>query len=237
MQIIEWNCNMAFRRKAARILAFKPDLLIVPECECLERLEFPPSVPKPTQKIWVGENPAKGMGVFSFSDLEVTLHEHYDPTLRYVVPIKVSGSKCFNLLAIWAMGDENEQRKRYIGQVWSAVNRYESLLADSVLIGGDFNWNKVWDDSSDLCGNLMQTVEFLQSKGIISLYHAFFQETFGQESRPTFYMYRKASKPYHIDYFFASGDLANQLRSVEVGIHENWRTFSDHMPVIVTFEI
>jgi exodeoxyribonuclease-3 len=66
-------------------------------------------VPEPTYKIWVGENPAKGIGIFSYSDLEVTLHELYDPTLRYVVPIKVSGSKCFNLLAIWAMGSENER--------------------------------------------------------------------------------------------------------------------------------
>ncbi len=228
---------MAFRKKAARILASKPDLLIVPECECLERLEFPPSVPKPTSKIWVGENPAKGIGVFSYSDLEVTLHELYDPTLRYVVPIRVSGSQCFNLLAIWARGDENEPIKRYIGQVWLAVNRYESLLADSVLIGGDFNWNQIFDGSSDLYGNLMQIVEFLQSKGIISLYHAFFREAFGQESRPTFYLYRKASKPFHINYFFASRDLANQLRSVEVGTHEDWRIFSDHMPVMASFEI
>ena len=30
MKIITWNCNMAFRKKAALILKHKPDILIVP---------------------------------------------------------------------------------------------------------------------------------------------------------------------------------------------------------------
>lgn len=33
MKVITWNCNMAFRKKDANILSYKPDLLIVPECE------------------------------------------------------------------------------------------------------------------------------------------------------------------------------------------------------------
>jgi exodeoxyribonuclease-3 len=237
MRIVEWNCNMAFRKKATRILTFNPDLLIVPECECLERLKFPLSMPQPRYKIWIGDNHAKGIGIFSYSDLEITLHEAYDSSFRYVVPIKVNGSKRFNLLAIWAMNDENDQRRRYIGQVWLAAKRYESLLDDSILITGDFNWNQIWDGSPDLYGNLTQTVEFLQSKGIVSLYHTFFQEAFGQESRPTLYMYRKASRPYHIDYCFASADFVDKLQSVEVGSYADWQVVSDHMPVITTFKI
>jgi hypothetical protein len=228
---------MAFRKKAAKILALKPDLLIVPECESPERLKFSPSVPQPKQKIWIGDNPSKGMGIFSYSDFEVAIHELYDPAFRYVVPIKVIGSRCFNLLAVWAMNDENDKRRRYIGQVWLAVNKYESLLNETILIVGDFNWNKIWDGSLNVSGNFMQTVAFLRSKGIVSLYHTFFQEAFGQESRPTWYMYRKKSRPYHIDYCFGSMDLASKLQSVEVGIYKDWRTSSDHMPVIATFEI
>ncbi len=33
MKIITWNCNMAFRKKTDFILAHKPDILLVPECE------------------------------------------------------------------------------------------------------------------------------------------------------------------------------------------------------------
>ena len=228
---------MAFRKKAAQILALEPDLLIVPECECPERLEFAPSVQPPRDHLWIGDNPTKGIGIFSYSDLALTLHELYDPTLRYVIPIKVSGRMHFNLLAIWAMDDKEDFGRNYIGQVWLAVNQYEALLDNSVLIVGDFNWNTIWDHSSrDLYGNLTQTVEFLTSKGVISLYHSFFREEFGQETCPTLYMYRWSNKPYHVDYLFASMDFVNRLQSVEIGVYEDWKRLSDHMPVIATFE-
>lgn len=33
MKVVTWNCNQAFRKKYENILSYKPDLLIVPECE------------------------------------------------------------------------------------------------------------------------------------------------------------------------------------------------------------
>lgn len=40
MKIIEWNCQGAFRRKNDKILLLQPDILIIPECENKDRLEF-----------------------------------------------------------------------------------------------------------------------------------------------------------------------------------------------------
>ena len=40
MRIITWNCNMAFRKKASCILPLDPDLLVIPECECPDKLKF-----------------------------------------------------------------------------------------------------------------------------------------------------------------------------------------------------
>lgn len=48
MRIITWNCNMAFRKKADFVLTYKPDILIVPECEYPENLVFPIKTPKQT---------------------------------------------------------------------------------------------------------------------------------------------------------------------------------------------
>jgi exodeoxyribonuclease-3 len=61
MKIITWNCNMAFRNKAALILTHKPDILVVPECEHPEKLSFPPGTPKPTDLLWFGKNQHKGL--------------------------------------------------------------------------------------------------------------------------------------------------------------------------------
>ena len=57
MKIITWNCNMSFRTKAEFILVEKPDILIIPECENPERLNFGLYTQQPNQTIWYGENP------------------------------------------------------------------------------------------------------------------------------------------------------------------------------------
>jgi exonuclease III len=228
---------MAFRKKAARVIEFNPDLAIIPECESLAKLSFSDGSIEPKDKIWIGENLSKGIGIFSYSDLKIKVHESYDPKFKYVVPIQVSGKENFDLIAVWAMDNKEYLPQRYIGQVWLALQKYEHLLSKSVLIVGDFNWNKIWDGSRNIAGNLMAMVEFLKAKGISSLYHQFFREGFGQETRPTWYMYRHVGRPYHIDYCFGSSDFADRLQLVEVGKHEAWHQWSDHTPILCSFDV
>ena len=40
----------------------------------------------------------------------------------------------------------------------------------------------------------------------------------------------------NIDYCFASLDMIEHLKSVEVGDYDFWIKYSDHVPVIVTFD-
>ena len=69
----------------------------------------------------------------------------------------------------------------------------------------------------------------------MSTYHLHHQQAQGNEVHPTFYLYRHLDKPYHIDYCFASIDLAEKIKSIEVGDFEFWKKHSDHVPLIVTF--
>jgi exonuclease III len=59
----------------------------------------------------------------------------------------------------------------------------------------------------------------------------------GKEEHPTLYLYRNLEKPYHIDYCFASADLLEKVKQVEIGSYENWFMHSDHSPVCVLFEM
>ena len=127
---------MAYRKKAKSILKYCPDLVVVPECEYFKG--------ETTKNLWLGDNHKKGVGVFSYSDLELELNEKYDPSFRYVIPINVTGPHEFNLIAVWAMNDFEDVRKRYIGQVYSAINYYKALLEEPTIIIGDFNWNAIW---------------------------------------------------------------------------------------------
>ena len=102
MRIITWNCNMAFRKKADIILSYKPDILIVPECEHPDKLKFNTDTPKPTDILWFGDNKNKGLGIFSYSDFRFKLIKKHNAELKMIIPIAVTGPFDFTLYAVWA---------------------------------------------------------------------------------------------------------------------------------------
>ena len=237
MKIITWNCNMAYRKKASLMLAQKPDITIIPECEHPDKLKFESGVPLPNDIFWFGENRSKGLGVFSYSDYRFQLSNTHNPDFRTVLPIIVTNKKLeFTLFAVWA----NHPRDRgfqYVGQVWKAINFYADLLkSKKTILIGDFNSNTIWDKPRRE-GNHSTVVDFLANKGIHSTYHKFFKQKQGEEKHNTLFMYRHKDKSYHIDYCFASNDFIKKLSNVEVGTHKGWCKHSDHTPLIVTFDI
>jgi exodeoxyribonuclease-3 len=214
MQITTWNCNGAYRNKPH----IDSDIIVIQECEKIAQPE-----------LFIGDN--TGIGIFSQYDIE--LHKDYNPEFRYVLPFITQG---INVFAVWAMNDTDNKQNRYISQVWRAINHYKKLLKEPSIIIGDFNWNIKWDAkaSPPLLGNWADVVAFLKDRGITSVYHKYFNEDFGQETQSTYYQFRDKSKPYHIDYCFASECF--KVNKVEVG-KTDWLQYSDHMPLTVTFSI
>ncbi len=226
---------MAFRKKAAPILAHEPDILIVPECEHPDKLRFADDIPKPTDLLWFGENKNKGIGIFSYSSFRFKLIRSHNPELKMIIPIAVTGSNySFNLFAIWA-NNPTDPDGQYVEQVWKAIHQYNRKLSGkNTVLAGDFNSNTIWDRKYRT-GNHSHVVDRLKKKGIVSSYHLYHNQQQGSEAHPTYYLYRHKDKPYHLDYCFVSTDLANRIQSVEIGDHHQWSAYSDHVPVIVTF--
>ena len=75
---------MAFRKKADLILTYKPDILIVPECEHPDKLLFPIGTLNPTDTLWFGKNQNKGLAIFSYSNFRFTVLDNHnqDAVLR-----------------------------------------------------------------------------------------------------------------------------------------------------------
>lgn len=234
MKIIEWNSQGAFRKKNEKILSLNPDILIISECENEEKLKFGKLTPEPNDFFWYGDNPNKGIGIFSYSDYKFELLKEFNPKFRYIIPIKVTGKNTsFVLFAIWAMDNKENREARYIGQIWLAINYYSDLLLnDNTILIGDFNSNKIWD-YKDRIGNHTDVVNKLKEKRIISLYHEKMELEHGNEKHPTFYMYRKVEKPYHIDYCFASEEIINSGFDLSIGKVNDWIELSDHTPITV----
>ena len=223
---------MAFRNKAEVILKNKPDILVVPECEHPERLKFPTKTKLPADIIWIGNNPNKGLGIFSYSHYRFTLLDCHNPHLKTIVPISVSGGEFdFILLAIWA-NHPQDKGFEYVGQIWKALHHYEHLLSGPIILTGDFNSNTIFDKPKRE-GNHSTIVERLKQKGIYSSYHQHFKQEQGKEKHPTWYLYRHEDKRYHLDYCFASKHF--QVKSAKVGKHKDWCMLSNHVPLVVTF--
>ncbi len=225
---------MAFRKKVQSILSQSPDLLIIPECEHPEKLLAESEFPQVNNSLWFGTNKNKGLGIFSFGEYHLKLKKNHNAEYKTIVPIAVKGPYSFELYAIWANnpGDPDGQ---YVTQVWKAINHYKKqLLKGDVLLIGDFNSNRIWDKPRRN-GNHTHVVEYLEKMGIQSTYHRHHGMEQGKEAHPTFYLYKNKTRPYHIDYCFASENLSKNLTSVEVGKYDSWRHLSDHVPLIVNF--
>ena len=228
---------MAFRKKAALILTQKPDILVIVECEHPDKLIFPIDTPKPTDSLWFGKNHHKGLAIFSYNSFRFKILENHNENFKMIIPLEVTGGDYdFNLFLIWAYNPDDKDGK-YITQVWKAIIHYDEMLTDKpTMLIGDFNSNTIWDYKKHRLSNHSSVVKQLESKGIFSTYHLHHKQLQGAEKHPTFYMYRHKDKAYHIDYCFVSVDMIEKLHSVEVGEYDSWAKYSDHVPLIVTFE-
>ncbi len=231
MNLISWNCNMAFRRKWQYLLPYQPDIMVIQECEHESKYKPKDIIPDYNQFLWMGDNINKGVGIISFNDYHIKVSASYTPKFKYVIPIEVTGATNYHLFALWAMPDK-VKAKSYVGQVWGALNYYKALLDDDVVWIGDFNSNQIWDNQRKL-GNHMHCVDLLSDFNIDSLYHRLTDEPHGSESTPTIYLLKQMAKPFHLDYCFASRSMISEHTQIEIGSPREWLPRSDHMPLFI----
>ena len=191
----------------------------------------------PSDIAWYGDNPNKGLGVLAYGDYKLRIMRRHNPAFKTIVPIAVTGGGIdFTLFAIWA-NNPADKGHEYVGQIWKAVQQYEKLIRRKrTVLAGDFNSNSIWDKPRRV-GNHTALVELLGKKKISSVYHQHFGHPHGQEEHATFNLYKNVSKPYHLDYCFASKDLTSKLSRVEILNFEPGQIHSDHMPLIVDFDL
>lgn len=237
MKLISWNCQWAFRKKVKPILSKMPDILIVQECENLEKLELDIIDISPSDLLWIWDNPNKWIWIFTFGDYKLSILDEYNHDIKYVLPITVTSIDFqFILFAIWANNREDKDNQ-YIEQVWRAISYYESILDDEhIVLMWDFNSNKIWDRKHRVW-NHSDVVSKLSEKNIHSIYHKFLNQNQGEELHPTFFLQRNKNKPYHIDYCFVSWNFYSKVKDFSIWNYDDWIGISDHVPVEVEFSL
>ncbi len=226
---------MRFRDKIEEIFPYIADIIVIPECEAPEKWRNSANLQALNQFLWYGDNLNKGIGIMTLNNsYHIELHPDYNKDFRYIIPLIVTGKEDFILLAIWSQNTK-PQFNSYIGQIYLALNYYESLLKQPCVIVGDWNSNKIFDTIKRV-GTHSEVVELLEKKSIKSAYHAYFNEEHGKETIATHYFRKAESSPFHIDFLFASETILSRLRHFEIGTYEKWIKCSDHVPLCAVFD-
>ena len=242
MKVVTWNCKMRFRKEYHLIFPYNPDIVVVPECENLNKIEFDLFSTPPSDVYWIGDNPNKGLGVITFNGLKIKLDKRYSNEYKYILPLNLkSDNEELNLLGVWTqkLGETRKDHINYIRQFKLSMEHYDDFLNHkNVVICGDFNSNLLWKKKKGIVldRDHQFVLEKLEHKNIISSYHHFFNEEQGKETQPTFYLHHKKEKPFHLDFCFLSKELINRIESVEVGKYEDWIKYSDHVPMIINMD-
>jgi exonuclease III len=234
LRIVSWNCQGAFRQKIAPVLTLEPDVLVVQECEPLDKLHFPEG--KCPAFAWRTKSDCrKGLAVFGFG-VHMNPLDEAERDFQHVVPFLVTTkTEAFTLFAVWALNNKQKREERHIGQVWKGLLHYESILEErEAMLIGDFNSNKQWDWKPRIA-NHTKVVQSLRERGIESLYHQKTGILHGEERSFTFFHGRNPRRPYHIDYCFASRALRQRssfcIENPEVFLHH-----SDHIPIVAELQ-
>ena len=218
MRIISWNCNGKFREKFKFIAKENADIYVIQECENPSKYpkEFKNFYPTYT---WYGERVNKGLAIFVKDN--VTMKENDWPfyCLRHFISVKINDT--FDLVGVWASSPYIEEY--YIYQAIN-INKY----SENTILIGDFNSNAIWDKMHSK-RNHSEVVKQLYNKNILSAYHYFSKEKEGEETKPTFYLYRHMDKPYHIDYCFGN---PRKFKSFTI-LDNTWLQYSDHLPILL----
>ena len=248
MRVITWNClgalndnSPGFQEKKDAILKLKPDVLVVQECEPLEKLTFTEGVTD-TDRI-SDEGQQRGLTVFCFNGFHLERLDGYNPDIKFFLPLRVfKDAFSLTLLATWIWHKDGH----YLNVFSAAVDHYASIIGrERMLFLGDFNTPGAENNlASPKPGNRflerhLEIVGKLSQKGVKSLFHETNKVEHGKEKKEdaTYYHQRDVSQPFHCDYVFASDDMLKRMQSIEIGKPEEWLKLSDHMPLIVDFDL
>lgn len=231
LKIVTWNCNGAFRKKFEKISELDADIYVIQECEDPARANQLAYYNWAKNHLWIGDTKNKGLGVFAREGIDLELldwsNQYQDHTVKYFLPCRINND--FNLLAVWTH-QNNSPNFGYIGQFWKYL-KINSERLDEAFILGDFNSNSIWDQW-DRWWNHSDVIRELQGLGIESLYHIYFGEEQGEEAQPTLYFRKSRERFYHIDYIFVPKKIIPSVIKLELGQHDDWIGFSDHIPMI-----
>lgn len=226
---VTWNCADHFERKAEKLLALRPDIIVVSEV----RKEHVVSMGEDYASLWFGEEGQRGI-LFAAKNPLIVRSRHQAADSHCVLVDVEFPSETLNLVGVWSV----RKQKSYVQTVCDGLAEILPRLnpENQTIVAGDFNASSVFDNGGSASESFSKVDDVLTSVGLQSLWHTHASEKFGEETQPTYFHQWNRDRPFHIDYVYVSDGMRARLEGLEIGTFDKWRPDgSDHMPIICSF--
>lgn len=230
MKLLSWNCAMKFREKFSKVESFNADIMIIQETE--HPIRLPDELNRRYNIEWVGDIPHKGLGIFLRKSIDYKVAPFNESNNKWFLPIEVELPVKMLLVGVWAHNHRKNEVIDKVPPTFRSIKMISKLFRDETIICGDFNSNANWDRMKKY-GRFMDTVDFLGTYNIHSLYHELKSEGHGAESESTLVWRKNLNSTYHVDYCFMSKSLIERNSTLEIGDYDRWIKFSDHKPLFI----
>ncbi len=222
---------MALYSKFERLLALRPDVAVIQECASPARDAARSWQAPCTDRTWIGANPDKGLGVFTFGGLHVRRDRAYSGAFSLYLPVRIEGGCRFNLLAVWT-ADARRLAPEVTPEPAAALRHYRQFLsAAPAVVAGDFN--RLPQQMAFRAGPAGRSVlDWLARLGLQNADEINAGRTAGHELRRTHYHQRRPGRGFVVDYLFVPRREAPRLTAFEVGSAREWIPWSDHVPLV-----
>ena len=226
VRIATWNCADGLERKLPLFRRIDADLIVVSE---VRAAAFAALAPGFAGAFYTPSSSARGIASFC---RHPGLLQH-----AFAAP---EGAECYqrltfggiDILAAWV-----KPQGSYISSATKAISGFlQSPQSPYRIVLGDLNLNPRFDRDRQ-AGPTKALIASLEAGDMRSLYHQHSSEEHGAESHATHHFLRDATRPFHIDYIFASHPL--RLTGFAIGQPQDWigKRLGDHMPLTAELQV
>ena len=217
MRLATWNCARGpLARKRAALDALGPDVGVMTEAS-------PPDASM-RDVLWFGEG-RFGVAMYARPPYRVKRLRRA-LTVPCVYPVAVIGPVSFTLFGVWTW-----PAPTYRAALANGLDAYRTIRGPRV-VAGDLNGNVDFDTPKRRL-KWSHCFDRLGDEGLVSAYHC--DRAFGQEPDATHYFQWREDRPFHLDYCFVPREWT--ITHASVGSYADWKTLSDHRPVVVDVSV
>lgn len=223
MKILSYNISWSKQFKIDWLFTNKGiDAFVVPECANNDNIVVPDNF----QFYWVGNYATKGLGVFVSKEHKQIIPDWANPKLSYAIPIIIDDE--YLLLAVWPTILKGITSDSYVDILLEILECYKEYIAKykTVIIG---DYNIISSNKRAGKNNPYPIFDWMQEHGLKSAHHSFLNETYGNESLPSYHHQFKEESKFFIDYAFTNAEIVDY----KLFTWDESNRMSDHVPIFV----